>query len=289
MATRPATRHLRPLAPIPTGLTPSGALRQKPGAVLFDIYGTLFISASGDIAAARRGSPQGAALAELLARFGVREAPEAVLARFFGAIAAHHRQAQAEGVAHPEVVIDRIWRSVLNWESRPKARDFALAFELLANPVAPMPGLAETLAALKAARLALGLISNAQFFTPLLFSWFLGADSAALGFDPQLVFYSYRWGEAKPSLRLFQAAAAACRRQGLAPAAVLYVGNDVRNDIRPARQTGFQTALFAGDRRSLRLREDDPACRGVRPDLVITELPQLIDRCLAGGTGRHAG
>lgn len=289
MAPEPTAPGLRPLAPIPTALAPAGALRAKVGAVLFDIYGTLFISASGDIAAARSGSPQGAALAELLARFGVREAPETVLERFFGAIAAHHRQAQAEGVGHPEVVIDRIWQSVLNWKSRPKARDFALAFELLANPVYPMPGLAETLAALKAARLALGLISNAQFFTPLLFSRFLGADSAALGFDPQLVFYSYRRGVAKPSPRLFQAAAAACSRKGLAPAAVLYVGNDVRNDIRPARQTGFQTALFAGDRRSLRLREDDPACRGVRPDLVITELPQLIDRCLAGGTGRCAG
>jgi putative hydrolase of the HAD superfamily len=289
MATEPSARRLRPLAPIPTALAPSGALRQKVGGILFDIYGTLFISASGDIGTARRGSPQGAELAELLARFGVREAPEAVLDRFFEAIAAHHRRQQALGVGHPEVVIDRIWRSVLNWGSREKARDFAVAFELIANPVYPMPGLAQTLGSLKAAGLRLGLISNAQFFTPLLFTWFLDADTSALGFDPELVFYSYRCGLAKPSLRLFEAAAAACRRKGLAPAGVLYVGNDVRNDVRPAQQTGFQTALFAGDRRSLRLREDDPACRGVRPDLVITHLPQLIDRCLASDAGRHAG
>lgn len=289
MGPEPTVPGLRPLAPIPTALAPTGALRAKIGAVLFDIYGTLFISASGDIAAARSESPQGAALAQLLARFRIQEAPEAVLARFFGAIAADHRRAQAAGVDQPEVIIERIWQSVLGWESRSKARDFALAFELLANPVAPMPGLSITLAALREARLKLGLISNAQFYTPLLFSWFLGADSAALGFDPQLVFYSYRWGVAKPSPRLFQAAAAACERQGLPPAAVLYVGNDIGNDIRPARQAGFQTALFAGDRRSLRLREDDPACRGVRPDLVITELPQLIDRCLTGRTGRPAG
>jgi putative hydrolase of the HAD superfamily len=289
MTPEPTAPSPPPLAPIPTALAPAGALRGRVDAVLFDIYGTLFISASGDIAAARSKSPQGSALAELLARFGIQEAPEVVLARFFDAIAADHRRAQAAGVDQPEVVIERIWQSVLGWESRSTTRDFALAFELLANPVAPMPGLAETLAALRAARLKLGLISNAQFFTPLLFSRFLGADSAALGFDPQLVFYSYRFGVAKPSPRLFQAAAAACRRKGLPPAAVLYVGNDVRNDIRPARQTGFQTALFAGDRRSLRLRQDDPACRGVRPDLVITELPQLIARCLAAETGRPGG
>jgi putative hydrolase of the HAD superfamily len=168
----------------------------------------------------------------------------------------------------------------LNWDSRQKARQFAVEFELIANPVYPMPGLSETLRALKSAPLALGLISNAQFFTPQLFQWFLKADTTALGFDPELIFYSYRLGVAKPSLKLFEAAAAACTRKGIAPAGVLYVGNDMRNDIRPARETGFQTALFAGDQRSLRLRDDDRACRGVQPDLVITELPQLLDRCL---------
>jgi hypothetical protein len=39
------------------------------------------------------------------------------------------------------------------------------------------------------------------------------------------------------------------------------------------------TALFAGDRRSLRLRKDDPSCRLLTPDLVITDLGQLIEHC----------
>ena len=38
----------------------------------------------------------------------------------------------------------------------------------------------------------------------------------------------------------------------------------------------FKTALFAGDLRSLRLRTENPRCRGLKPDLVVTDLRQLI-------------
>ena len=48
------------------------------------------------------------------------------------------------------------------------------------------------------------------------------------------------------------------------------------NDIFPAQKVGFKTALFAGDQRSLRLRADDPRCRELTPDLVVTDLGQLI-------------
>jgi len=48
------------------------------------------------------------------------------------------------------------------------------------------------------------------------------------------------------------------------------------NDIYPANAIGFQTALFAGDQRSLRLRTDDPRCVNLKPDLVLTDLAQLL-------------
>jgi putative hydrolase of the HAD superfamily len=54
------------------------------------------------------------------------------------------------------------------------------------------------------------------------------------------------------------------------------VGNDMLNDIYPAKKLGFQTALFAGDARSLRLRTDDPRCRNLSADLILTDLEQLI-------------
>jgi putative hydrolase of the HAD superfamily len=52
------------------------------------------------------------------------------------------------------------------------------------------------------------------------------------------------------------------------------------NDMLPAYAEGFQTALFAGDKRSLRLREDDPRCKNLSPDLVITDLRQLVKQVL---------
>ena len=55
----------------------------------------------------------------------------------------------------------------------------------------------------------------------------------------------------------------------------------MRNDILPASQIGFRTALVATDRRSLRLREGDPSVAHVTPDLVVTNLSDLVD-CVLG-------
>ena len=54
------------------------------------------------------------------------------------------------------------------------------------------------------------------------------------------------------------------------------MGNDMLNDILPARSVGFRTALFAGDKRSLRLRRDDPRCNNLKPDMILTDLIQLV-------------
>ncbi|MFO8111277.1 MAG: hypothetical protein R6T92_02100, partial [Desulfosalsimonadaceae bacterium] len=67
-------------------------------------------------------------------------------------------------------------------------------------------------------------------------------------------------------------------KYGIFPEDVLFLGNDMRNDILPARRIGFQTALFAGDRRSLRLCRDGPCCQDVRPEIIITvpsRLPEM--------------
>ena len=156
-------------------------------------------------------------------------------------------------------------------------RMFADEFESLVNPVYPMPHLSKLLLACKAGNILMGIISNAQFYTPFLFERFLGSKLEELGFCSDLIFYSYRFGYAKPSLFLFKLAADQLKSMGFSLNSALYLGNDMLNDIYPAKKTGFQTALFAGDRRSLRLRKDDPRCKNLTPDLVITDLIQLLD------------
>jgi len=91
-----------------------------------------------------------------------------------------------------------------------------------------------------------------------------------------LQFYSYRTGHAKPGLVLHRMAAEALGRRGIRPADAVYVGNDMLNDVYPAAQLGFRTALFAGDARSLRLHQGDPRLDGLAPDLVLNDLGELI-------------
>ncbi len=151
----------------------------------------------------------------------------------------------------------------------------AVEYECRVNPVWPMPGLKKVLLRLKEAGIQLGIVSNSQFFTPLLFEAFLGASYEEAGFDRALCSWSYECLEAKPSTRLFADVCEALREKDIAPAACLYVGNDMLNDMWPASQLGFKTVLFAGDNRSLRLRENDSRCLGVEPNIVIDDLEKI--------------
>ena len=275
----------------PTGVTESLTRFEGIKAVLFDLYGTLFISGSGDIGIARAQS-NAQALEESLESAGfsgdVSEAGARGATLLMNQIEETHRRRREEGVECPEVDTRIIWRNVLALLGRDgllrgviddaSIVRLAVEYECRVNPVWPMPGLEETLHGLKEKGILLGIVSNAQFYTPLLFRAFLGGTPEDLGFAPELCVWSYEAGEAKPSIRLFRRAADALHGQyGLAPGSVLYVGNDRLNDIRPASQVGFKTALFAGDKRSLRLREGDARCDAARPDAIIAGLTQLRD------------
>jgi putative hydrolase of the HAD superfamily len=121
----------------------------------------------------------------------------------------------------------------------------------------------------------LGIVSNAQVFTPCLFSGLTGKTTEEMGFLPGHCVWSWVKKEAKPSTRLNEEV---LRRLGNPnPVKCLYVGNDMRNDIAPASQVGMKTALFAGDQRSMRLRKGDPLVEGVVPDVVLSRLTQLLE------------
>jgi putative hydrolase of the HAD superfamily len=268
--------YLAPMSPLPTSITPGGGLVEKIQCVLFDIYGTLFISGSGDISAAGKASPLSQKLEHLVHKYGVGKTPQALVGELHDAIEIKHRHLRDHGIDYPEVEIDEIWQQILGIDDIQLIRKFAIEYELIVNPVYPMPHLESLLAACRQQNLAMGIISNAQFFTPLLFEWFLDTRMQKLGFDSELIILSYQLGYAKPSMTLFKKAAAAINAKGFGTAATLFVGNDMLNDIYPAKYLGFQTALFAGDARSLRLRTDDSRCHNLSADLILTDLDQLI-------------
>jgi putative hydrolase of the HAD superfamily len=272
-----AAQYLKPLKPIPTGLGKSGKPLTGIHCVLFDIYGTLLISASGDISLAQNKEQPIDKIKHLIRKFKIDSDPQTLMTTLKAAIASARQSKKDKGILFPEVEIDRIWMQVLNNRRRGFARKFALEYELTVNPVYPMPHLAELLQICRSKKIKMGLISNAQFYTAYLFQWFLGAVPEDLGFHPDLIFLSYQMGCAKPSPELFQRAADALDKMNIQTQAVLFLGNDMLNDILPAKYAGFKTALFAGDKRSLRLRQDDPRCRNLSADIVLTDLIQLFD------------
>lgn len=274
----------RPLAPLATGYRTRPSSLEGVAAVVFDIYGTLLISGSGDVGTTSQ-SDGAEALVGALAAAGIRrrESPGALPGELLSeAISREHDRLRRGGIDYPEIEIRRIWEGLwpqlgLTGSPEPEALErLAVEYECRTNPVWPMPGLARVLSSLAHRGLRLGVVSNAQFYTPLLFEALLGASPEALGFTPELCAWSYRHGQAKPSLALFETVRDRLRQDHrVEPAQTLYVGNDMLKDMMPAAAIGWRTVLFAGDRRSLRLRENDPRCSDLHPDAVIDHLEQL--------------
>ena len=279
-------RNSRTRRPQPTSWQP--VLARLPGikAVLFDVYGTLFVSSAHNMQSIER-TAAAQAFREALASVGrdCRGPGSAGVERLAAVTRGVHETAHRRGNHHPEVDIEEIWNLTLTSLAddgvlehvdmdAEQVRQLAVEFEWRTNPVWPMPHAAWCLNVLRATGIELGLISNAQFFTRELFPALFGGTVAELGFAPQLEFYSYEYGAAKPGIRLHVAARAALAKIHIRPAETLCIGNDMLNDVVPAAKLGFRTALFAGDQRSLRW-VDCPEWADVAPDIVLTDLDQL--------------
>lgn len=259
-------------------------------AVVFDVYGTLFSSGAGDISLA--GEVDNAQIIhDTLADNGFpidQNGMDPPLdKRLHDTIRAHQQKRRNAGVEYPEVEIRSVWRDFLeDLTSRldispsrsPDIDKLVVDYERRVNPIRIMPDLRELLDFLNTRQFVTSIISNAQFYTPLLFEAYLGKSLQELGFCEKCSVWSYELLEGKPSQTLYKKAAAnLLSHHGISPEQVLYVGNDIRNDIWPAQAIGFKTALFSGDQLSLRRRVDDPDCGNVMATVEITRLMQIAE------------
>lgn len=272
---------MTPMEPLPTGVAPSLVPLEGIRAVIFDIYGTLIISAAGDISLVNESSSVlGMAEAvRMLGGAGSSEDVEVALGCYQAEIQRLQSEARCRGEEYPEVEIREVWKSIVSRLNLSCAtiETAALAYECAVNPCGEMPGASEMIRRLKRESFSLGIISNAQFYTRAVLEATSGIDLSSNSFEAQLSIFSYREGIAKPSLRLFEKASLNAEKLGLRPGEVLYIGNDLVKDIEPAAATGFRTALFAGDKRSFRtgaLSTED-ACR--KADVVLTSMIQLVE------------
>jgi putative hydrolase of the HAD superfamily len=287
---------LEPLTPVSTGIDPNFGESHPLKAFIFDVYGTLMISASGDIDES------------LILSVNLRKAMDfshirlmgdtvdqertlnEILDAFIKDIKDFHNRHRTNERPYPEVDIQQIWEIILRQNhdkgkielnGKTCIRCMTFVFEILSNPLYPMPGMQEVIRGLAARNIPLGIISNAQFYTPVVLNYFLSGrfeeEEVVDYFDPDLTIFSYQYKRSKPDLFLFQLLASSLEKKyGLKPEEVLFIGNDMQKDVYAGHITGFRTALFAGDRKSLRLRENMEVIRNTRPDYIITDLRQLL-------------
>jgi putative hydrolase of the HAD superfamily len=284
---------LSPIKPLPTGVKPRIKKDQAIRALLFDVYGTLLISSSGDIDETEISETN---LKLALDAAGIKIAngkPDAldhILKDYEYTIRICHEAARMNSINYPEIDVLSIWKIVLIHSRRKGLVHFAddadimlmtCVFEFLSNKVYPMPGLKETVSKLRQLRIPLGIVSNAQFYTPVLMNYYLhdeiNLSEKVRGFDQELTVLSYKFGKGKPDSALYEELIPTLsRKYGIKPSEVLFIGNDMVKDIFASKQAGFKTVLFAGDERSLRMREDDKRTANLEPDHIITELPQIL-------------
>lgn len=263
----------------------NASLPRRPKAVLFDLYGTLFSSSAGgepglakdgsESSTAGRDGSEGEAAKILLEKelhaIGVEMDP-AAFAEEVAVRIVEFRHAALERHPHPEIDIEGVVGSILGGAEARAIRRLALLLEAWKNPCAPMPGALALIDRLGRRSIRLGIVSNAQFYTPLLFEALFGAPPRDSGFESILTVYSFDGGIAKPDRAVFARAAAPLLASAVEPGEILVVGNSAANDIAQAKALGFITALFAGDRRSFRPGPEDG---GGRPDTLIDSLDRL--------------
>jgi putative hydrolase of the HAD superfamily len=275
-------------------------------AIICDVYGTLINYWNDEFSQPQR---KEAALlhvfhivvdrfvmAAALTAVNPADTPEKTLRDFYhGLIALHHEQAAEKGVEFPEARIEKIWELIVALLKRhgyvpPVAqgeneRDFSRRIAWLYNFHALgrrlYPGVVDTIDGLKKRNIIAGLLSNAQFYTPIDLTLLIRDQSGGKFddlielFDPDLTFFSYEYRVAKPNRLFFRRLYDALYEFHILPQQTVYIGNDLSIDIAPAQEAGMKTALFAGDRRSTYLHD----CGGeVLPDITFSHWTDLIER-----------
>lgn len=258
-------------------------------AIFFDIYGTLLISASGDIDQTEFSLRN---LKKAFIEGGYRlkmqnDAAWSHMAHEYKAIL--NRQLADNKSAtkpYPEIDIRQVWQALATFGQKANYLDITestdpdkaiIAYEILSNKVFPMPGMQDILSFFQSTGLPMGIVSNAQFYTIHLMNYFLGNKPNAKridGFDPDLCIFSFEEGIGKPDSFLYhKLARKLMQKYSIGAQESIFIGNDMEKDVAAAGKAGFQTALFAGDLRSLRWRRE--TIKNLQPDCLVTNLTQL--------------
>lgn len=277
-------------------------------AVIFDVYGTLINywrpglddkeKRSRLLKAACREVSDRFGFAEYLSAMNPDEDPEKTLYDLYcGCIALNLGKTANKDMAFSEVKVEEIWNMILLMLKRrgydPKktysgptgdlSRYVAYTYNFFSLGRNLYPGVVDTLVTLKKRGMALGIASNAQFYTPIDLTLLLrdqsggACDDLLELFEPNLTFFSYEHNvAAKPDFLLFRRLFDELYELAILPQQTVFVGNDLVLDIEPAEKAGMKTAFFSGDRQSAYFHDKNGT---IIPDIVFSSwhvLPQKL-------------
>ncbi len=90
-----------------------------------------------------------------------------------------HEQERTEDKPYPEIDISQIWEDIIKAHQNQLIVEdplcikcFVFVFEVLSNRIYPMPGMKELIDRLASLKYPLGIVSNAQFYTPVILKLF---------------------------------------------------------------------------------------------------------------------
>lgn len=222
-------------------------------------------------------------------------APSAYLREMYRKALTVLQMSGSGGERFPEIQAERIWDDIVKKLQQKEyvydaatygsqseyVKKIAYFFHASIQGVGPYPGAADAIRLTADGGVANGLLADGQCFTSGQLLRCLRQQDP--GFDLDLTIpssmrvLSSDKKARKPSDALYRAAGQAASARGIGPAEVLHVGSNLVRDIAPAKKAGFRTALFAGDRNSLAGTPEQLKDPATRPDVLLTELTQILE------------
>src|SRR5262245_30565017 len=272
-------------------------------AVFWTVYGTLVAIPQGELLFEH---PQDfvtdAALDKLIKEFKMWNsmsrkpgAPSAYMKELFRKALTVLQMTGTGGERHPEVQTERVWDDIVKKLQQKEyafdagtygslddyVKKIAYFYHASIQGAGPYPGAADALRLVAERGVVQGLLADGQCFTAAQLRRCLRQQDPGFELDATIpstlrVLSSDKKAR-KPSETLFKAALQAVAAKGISAGEVLHVGSNLVRDIAPAKKLGFRTALFAGDRNSLSATAEQLKDPATRPDVLLTELPQILE------------
>lgn len=196
---------------------------------------------------------------------------------------------------HPDLQVERVWETILKrllqkdykfdasffGSLNEMSRKVAYFFHASLQGTACYPQAARVLQQLHRRGILQGLLADGQCFTTVQLQRGLNAQDTEVRLEAVLTeglsILSCELRGKKPSERLFRRALELLHEKDISAGEVLHVGSRIAQDLIPAKRLGMHTALFAGDRGSLQATPEQLKEPASRPDVLLTELGQLLE------------